>query len=63
MKLQRALAFLENVKTKTEVVPFRRFASSTGRCAQGECIPTIFETMVTPERGGYSIKGREFIAW
>ncbi|KAL4909713.1 D-isomer specific 2-hydroxyacid dehydrogenase [Aspergillus multicolor] len=36
MKLQRALVFLENVKTKTEVVPFRRFASSTGRCAQAK---------------------------
>jgi large subunit ribosomal protein L17e len=37
MKLQRALTFLENVKTKTEVVPFRRYAGSIGRTAQGEC--------------------------
>ncbi|KAL4806544.1 ribosomal protein L22 [Aspergillus unguis] len=36
MKLQRAVTFLENVTTKTEVVPFRRFASSTGRCAQAK---------------------------
>lgn len=36
MKLQRALAFLENVKNKTEVVPFRRYAGSIGRTAQGE---------------------------
>jgi large subunit ribosomal protein L17e len=38
MKLQRALTFLENVKTKTEVVPFRRYAGSIGRSAQGECL-------------------------
>jgi large subunit ribosomal protein L17e len=38
MKLQRALTFLENVTNKAEAVPFRRFASSTGRTAQGECI-------------------------
>ncbi|RHZ62311.1 60S ribosomal uL22 domain-containing protein [Aspergillus thermomutatus] len=36
MKLQRALTFLENVTTKTEVVPFRRYAGSIGRCAQGK---------------------------
>ncbi|RHZ61033.1 hypothetical protein CDV55_105614 [Aspergillus turcosus] len=36
MKLQRALTFLENVKTKTEVVPFRRYAGSIGRSAQGK---------------------------
>lgn len=36
MKLQRALTFLDNVKNKAEVVPFRRFASSTGRNAQSE---------------------------
>ncbi|GFF69641.1 60S ribosomal protein L17 [Aspergillus udagawae] len=36
MKLQRALTFLENVKTKTEVVPFRRYAGSIGRTAQGK---------------------------
>ncbi|PKY08605.1 ribosomal protein L22 [Aspergillus campestris IBT 28561] len=36
MKLQRALAFLDNVSNKLEAVPFRRFAGSTGRCAQGK---------------------------
>ncbi|EFX01359.1 60S ribosomal protein l17 [Grosmannia clavigera kw1407] len=35
-KLQRALTFLENVKTKTEAVPMRRYAGSTGRTAQGK---------------------------
>lgn len=34
-KLERALAFLENVKEKKEAVPMRRFAGSTGRTAQG----------------------------
>lgn len=34
-KLQRALKFLENVKEKTEAVPFRRYAGSIGRTAQG----------------------------
>ena len=36
MKLQRALTFLDNVTNKLEAVPMRRFAGSTGRCAQGE---------------------------
>lgn len=34
-KLQRAVKFLENVKEKTEAVPFRRYAGSIGRTAQG----------------------------
>lgn len=34
-KLQRALTFLENVKEKKEAVPFRRYAGSIGRTAQG----------------------------
>jgi large subunit ribosomal protein L17e len=36
MKLQRALTFLDNVTTKTEVVPMRRYAGGEGRSAQGE---------------------------
>ncbi|KAI9932047.1 60S ribosomal protein L17 [Aspergillus wentii] len=36
MKLQRALTFLENVTAKAEAVPMRRYAGSTGRCAQGK---------------------------
>ncbi|KAF7624045.1 hypothetical protein AFCA_011418 [Aspergillus flavus] len=36
MKLQRALTFLDNVTNKLEAVPMRRFAGSTGRCAQGK---------------------------
>lgn len=36
MKLERAVKFLENVTNKIEVVPMRRYAGSTGRCAQGE---------------------------
>jgi hypothetical protein len=35
-KLQRAVAFLENVIAHKEAVPMRRYAGSTGRCAQGE---------------------------
>lgn len=35
-KLERAITFLENVKTKTEAVPMRRYAGSTGRTAQGK---------------------------
>jgi large subunit ribosomal protein L17e len=34
-KLQRAVTFLENVQEKKEAVPFRRFAGSIGRTAQG----------------------------
>jgi ribosomal protein L22 len=37
-KLERALAYLGNVTEKKEAVPMRRYAGSTGRCAQGECI-------------------------
>jgi ribosomal protein L22 len=36
-KLQRALAYLENVINHKEAVPMRRYAGSTGRTAQGEC--------------------------
>ncbi|KAH0615149.1 uncharacterized protein H6S33_000785 [Morchella sextelata] len=36
MKLSRAIAFLENVKQHKEAVPMRRYAGSTGRCAQGK---------------------------
>ncbi|KAL2752294.1 hypothetical protein ACRALDRAFT_1063554 [Sodiomyces alcalophilus JCM 7366] len=35
-KLERALAFLENVKEKKEAVPMRRFAGDVGRTAQGK---------------------------
>ncbi|KAI1468659.1 60S ribosomal protein L17 [Daldinia caldariorum] len=35
-KLTRAVKFLENVKEKTEAVPFRRYAGSIGRTAQGK---------------------------
>ncbi|KEZ46707.1 hypothetical protein SAPIO_CDS0553 [Scedosporium apiospermum] len=35
-KLQRAVAFLENVVEKKEAVPFRRFCGSIGRTAQGK---------------------------
>lgn len=35
MKVKRAIAFLENVKDHKEAVPYRRFAGSMGRCAQG----------------------------
>lgn len=35
-KLQRAIAFLENVQLHKEAVPMRRYAGGTGRAAQGE---------------------------
>ncbi|EEH09762.1 60S ribosomal protein L17 [Histoplasma capsulatum G186AR] len=35
-KLQRAVAYLENVIAHKEAVPMRRYAGSTGRCAQGK---------------------------
>lgn len=35
-KLDRALSYLGNVLEKKEAVPMRRYAGSTGRCAQGE---------------------------
>ncbi|KAH8658856.1 ribosomal protein L22/L17 [Tricladium varicosporioides] len=35
-KLQRAVAFLENVKEHKEAVPMRRYAGGTGRAAQGK---------------------------
>ncbi|KAL2380552.1 60S ribosomal protein L17 [Blastomyces dermatitidis] len=36
LKLQRAVAYLENVMAHKEAVPFRRFAGDVGRCAQGK---------------------------
>ncbi|OJI96945.1 hypothetical protein ASPVEDRAFT_36335 [Aspergillus versicolor CBS 583.65] len=53
MKLQRALTFLDNVKNKTEVVPFRRFASSTGRNAQTKQWGVA--------RGRWPVKSAEFL--
>lgn len=38
-KLERALTYLGNVLEHKEAVPMRRYAGSTGRCAQGECSP------------------------
>jgi large subunit ribosomal protein L17e len=35
-KLQRALAYLDNVINHREAVPMRRYAGSTGRTSQGE---------------------------
>ncbi len=34
-KLERALTYLGNVMAKTEAIPMRRYAGSTGRTAQG----------------------------
>ena len=34
-KLHRAVKYLENVKELKEAIPMRRYASSTGRTAQG----------------------------
>jgi ribosomal protein L22 len=42
-KLQRAIQFLENVQQHKEAVPMRRYAGGTGRAAQGEPYPDIFE--------------------
>lgn len=38
MKLERALKFLDNVQSKAECVPMRRYAGGEGRTAQGELI-------------------------
>ncbi|KAK7716864.1 60S ribosomal protein L17B [Botryosphaeria dothidea] len=35
-KLERALQYLDNVQEKSEAVPMRRYAGSTGRAAQGK---------------------------
>lgn len=40
-KLQRAVKFLENVQEKAEAVPFRRYAGSIGRTAQGTTCPGL----------------------
>ena len=42
MKLQKALNFLENVTNKSMAVPMRRYAGSTGRTAQGECLEFFY---------------------
>jgi large subunit ribosomal protein L17e len=34
-KLERAKTYLDNVQQKSEAVPMRRYAGSTGRTAQG----------------------------
>jgi len=36
MKLQKALTYLDNVTKKSMAVPFRRYAGSIGRTAQGK---------------------------
>jgi large subunit ribosomal protein L17e len=40
-KFERAVTYLENVLEKKEAIPMRRYAGSTGRCAQGEWIPEV----------------------
>ncbi|KAI9672389.1 MAG: 60S ribosomal protein L17 [Caeruleum heppii] len=35
-KLQRAVTYLENVKSHKEAIPMRRYAGGTGRAAQGK---------------------------
>ncbi|KAK9313577.1 ribosomal protein L22/L17 [Lipomyces starkeyi] len=35
-ELQKALKYLDNVKDKKQAIPFRRFAGSIGRTAQGK---------------------------
>ncbi|KAI9893238.1 MAG: 60S ribosomal protein L17 [Vezdaea aestivalis] len=39
-KLERALAYLQNVIDHKEAIPMRRYAGSTGRCAQGNVVET-----------------------
>lgn len=60
MKLQRALTFLDNVKNKAEVVPFRRFASSTGRNAQSEWHPPLSSYDIRQEVVSGRITARVF---
>ena len=38
-KLHRAIKYLENVQEHKEAIPMRRYAGSTGRCAQGTLRP------------------------
>ncbi|KXH27210.1 ribosomal protein L22 [Colletotrichum salicis] len=52
-KLQRAVTFLENVSEKKEAVPFRRYAGSIGRTAQGKAFG------VTKAR--WPVKSAEFL--
>ena len=58
MKLQKALTFLENVTNKSMAVPMRRYAGSTGRTAQGECLEFFY--MLDYRRATVS---REDIGW
>lgn len=52
-KLQRAVQFLENVKEHKEAVPMRRYAGSTGRCAQAKAFGHT--------KGRWPVKSADFL--
>jgi len=52
-KLDRAIQFLENVKEHKEAVPFRRYAGSIGRTAQGKAFGV--------SKARWPIKSAEFL--
>lgn len=53
MTVKKAIKYLEDVKEQKQCVPFRRFAGSTGRCAQAKAWGTT--------RGRWPVKSAEFI--
>ncbi|PGG97341.1 60S ribosomal protein L17 [Blastomyces parvus] len=53
LKLQRAVAYLENVKAHKEAVPFRRFAGDVGRSAQGKQFGSV--------KARWPVKSAEFL--
>jgi ribosomal protein uL22 len=52
-KLDRAIKYLENVTELKEAIPFRRFAGSTGRSAQGKPFGT--------DKARHPVKSAEFL--
>lgn len=52
-KLQRAVRYLQNVQEKKEAVPMRRYAGSTGRCAQGRSSRFVHQRRGRTRRVGH----------
>lgn len=53
MKLRKAVTYLENVKEQKQVIPFRRFNSGVGRCAQAKAFNTT--------QGRWPVKSCDFM--
>ena len=53
MKLRKAVKFLNDVMEHKQVVPFRRFAGGTGRCAQA----SVWKVT----KGRWPVKSCEFV--